>query len=294
MTLKRLMSGMFCAALAVSGCTDETSGSGDDSVDSVDGATVAAAIEVNDDGTDHAAPDAVEGGPLLLRGCGLGLIRRHVVGEFDRDGDGAVGEDERPALEGEFGGPPPRPEGMGLGEGGAPPVLRPEGPESEGPRPPRAHDRGERVRFLLGTYDLDGDGSLSDEEQATLEADLEARCQNRMNLLLAEFDANGDGELDEAEWDAAHEAIRARFEARHAEVLAEFDADGNGELDEEERHAAHEARRAAFEAELSAFDADGDGELSDEERAALVEFVRARVRGDHWETAADAEEPPHG
>src|SRR5688572_5910148 len=107
MKLRSLTGGMLLLIAVLTGCVDGSNESPDDSVDSVDGATVAAALEVNEDGTDPTAPDAVEGEPLLMMGCGLGMIRRHVIGEFDRDGDGAVSEDERPELEGEFGGPPP-------------------------------------------------------------------------------------------------------------------------------------------------------------------------------------------
>jgi len=292
----RIASGLFVAATALSGCSKEMGGDTDTSLDSLDEATVAASLEVNEDGSDSTTPGAADGEPFLLRGCGLGLIRAHLVGAFDHDGDGGIGDGERPELEREFGGPPGP--GMGFGEGGAPAFAgdRPMQPGGGGDelRPPRAEDRHARVQRLLGIYDSDQSGDLSDEERAQLEADLAARCENRTRLLLAEFDANGDGELDDAEWDAAHEAIRARFEARKAELLAEFDANGDGELDEEECRAAHEARRAEFEGELGSFDADGDGELSDEERQALNDFVRSRVRGDQWNSAADAAEEPPG
>jgi len=147
----------------------------------------------------------------------------------------------------------------------------------------RGHGRGgERVERLLFIYDVDGDGTLSEAEQAEVQADLAARCEARQAALLAEFDADDDGALSEAELEAARAAHEAEREARHEDMLAEFDADGDGVLIREEHDAAHEARRAEAEAARAAleaqFDADGDGTLSDAELAALREERRARIR----------------
>jgi len=107
---------------------------------------------------------------------------------------------------------------------------------------------------LLGEYDTDGDGELSDEERAAAVADRRAE-------ILAEYDVDGDGELSDDERAAAREGRQAEREARRAERLAAIDTDGDGEISDEEREAARAAR-------LAEYDTDGDGELSDEEKAA--------------------------
>lgn len=276
--------GSFLCVSALTACGGQES-------TELEGATLASAIEVNSDGSGSEAPDAVEGSPLLLPGCGLGLLRDHLLGKFDRDGDGDLSGDELPALRGEFG----PAHGAHRADGfGPPPGDGPEAaPERAGPPRPRA--RWHAVRRLVRLYNVDQQHGLSEREQATLTSDLEARCENRTQLLAAQFDADQSGALDAAEWEAAHAAIRARFEARRAAVLAAFDANQDGTLDDTEREAAHEARHQEREAELASFDSDGDGVLSDEERTALVAHFRAKVRGDGWTLGSHAaDQPPAG
>ena len=151
--------------------------------------------------------------------------------------------------------------------------------EGHGPR----GERGEHMEVVLNAYDVDGDGALSDEEQATLEADLVAGCEARRAALIEAFDTDGDGALSEEERASAQEAIAAEREAervaREAALLESYDADGDGELSHEERHVARDAERAAREAALvEAYDVDGDGELSDEEQATMEEARAAEVR----------------
>jgi hypothetical protein len=113
--------------------------------------------------------------------------------------------------------------------GGRPEGGRPEGGRGEG-RGRGGHGRhgggpeggrgGDKVEHMLFIYDVDGDGELSDEEKAELQADLTAGCEARQAALLAEFDADDDGALSEEELEAARAAHEAEREARRHEDMA--------------------------------------------------------------------------
>jgi len=228
--------------------------------DGSDMATYVAALSVNGDGSDEVSSvetsDAASE-PLLVRGCGFGEIVEHVVARYDADQSGDLDASEKAELSAEFGDP----------ESGVP---------AEHP------NRGQptRAAVLLQAYDSDGSGTLEASEIEALQADIQARCEERLSKLVEQFDTNADGTLDEAEWEAARAALRERIREHRRERIAEFDVDGDGTLDADERAALEAdllARRAQVEAE---FDADGDGELSGEERAELGDHVRDCVKAD--------------
>jgi Ca2+-binding EF-hand superfamily protein len=230
--------------------------------DSADGdlTTYLAALSVNGDGSDdtsstEASDEASE--PLVARGCGFSEIVENVVARYDADQSGDLDASEKAELVAEF----------GDAEAGVP-----------GEHPNRGQPT--RAAVLLQAYDSDGSGTLEASEIEALQADIQARCEERRSRLVEEFDTNGDGTLDDAEWEAARAALRERIQEHRRERIAEFDTDGDGTLDADERAALQAdllARRAEVEAE---FDADGDGELSDEERAELEEHVRDCVKAD--------------
>ncbi|MCW5776486.1 MAG: hypothetical protein KIS87_08620 [Phycisphaeraceae bacterium] len=146
--------------------------------------------------------------------------------------------------------------------------------------------RGEQIRAqmeaqMLRTFDLDGDGVLSDAERQaareafeTLRGEMQAEMESRM---LARFDTDGDGVLSNDERRAMREAMRREGEERRAAMLAEFDLDGDGRLNERERELMRQAQRAR-DIERRAFrrvDTNGDGVIDAGEAARAVDRVNA-------------------
>jgi Ca2+-binding EF-hand superfamily protein len=211
-------------------------------------ATLVAALAANEDGSDEAWTSASGSEPFLVESCGFELIAQRVMERFDTDSNGALESDELTALSDELG------------------------------------DPAERLDLLLSLYDADGSGELEATELATIQADLEARCEVRRERLLDNFDADGDGTLSDTELAAARDALRERFARRHAARVDEFDGNGDGQLGPLERRRAGASirqrvagRRAAI---ADRFDVNQDGELDESERDALDEHLRDCVRGE--------------
>lgn len=124
--------------------------------------------------------------------------RESILKQFDRDGDGKLSPAERAtareAMQKMRQGP--RPGGPGFG-------AKPPG----GPSNPAF-----RHGYLLGKFDGDGDGKLSETERAAAKAHVEQRMRTRMEKQLARLksvDADGDGKISDAEWAAAREKMEA-------------------------------------------------------------------------------------
>lgn len=100
-------------------------------------------------------------------------------------------------------------------------------------------------------FDANGDGQLSDEERAALQADRDARRAERA-ARTAEFDKDGDGDLSDAERDTMRSA-------RLDDMMAELDLDADGKLTAEE--IGNATGRIQRMLDLSA-DADGDGTVT--------------------------------
>jgi Ca2+-binding EF-hand superfamily protein len=124
-------------------------------------------------------------------------------------------------------------------------------------------------------YDADGDGILSDEEQAEMRRAMREQWMERLDL-------DGDGEISREERMAARQE---RFEQseRGQRLMRQFDADGDGQLNEEEQAAMdaynEEQREERRQREVEQYDTDGDGELSRDERQVQREEQRARWEG---------------
>jgi Ca2+-binding EF-hand superfamily protein len=69
----------------------------------------------------------------------------------------------------------------------------------------------------LKKYDADGDGKLSDEEQAKRKADIKAKGDQTRKENVEKYDADGDGKLSKEERDAKKAAEAAEKEAKMAE-----------------------------------------------------------------------------
>lgn len=132
---------------------------------------------------------------------------------------------------------------------------------------------------MLERFDLDGDGELSREErQAARMARFEN--SNRGQALMREFDLDGDGVLDAEEQAAMDAAVEEQRQARRDEMMARYDLDGDGDLSEEERQLQREDRQSQREEFMQGmteeFDADGDGELNIDEQQRAFEVMRER------------------
>ena len=119
-------------------------------------------------------------------------------------------------------------------------------------------------------FDANGDGVVTIEEQfaARREFMLNSRRGERMQ---AEFDADGDGELNETETAAMNAELDARDDERIQEIVKQYDTDGDGVMSIEETLAMQDQqtsdRRSRMDDFAIQFDQDGDGNLDTDERA---------------------------
>lgn len=132
-----------------------------------------------------------------------------------------------------------------------------------------------RWRLMLLIYDLDEDGTLSDDERAAMFSDFTERCEVLSSALLEEFDTDGDGALSADEEQAAMDAMEAERESRRGEMEEHNRGEGRPEGD---CGAPPEAGSRQVPPGLESYDADEDGTLSDAELSALRDALRARVR----------------
>ena len=84
------------------------------------------------------------------------------------------------------------------------------------------HGGGVRAQ-VIQKYDTNKDGTLDDQEKATMKADFEAKRTEMKKELLAKYDTNKDGKLDDGERKVARNA-------KMAEMFKKLDTDGNGQL----------------------------------------------------------------
>lgn len=89
----------------------------------------------------------------------------------------------------------------------------------------------------LKKYDKDGDGKLSEEEQAARRADIVAKAAETRKANVDKYDADGDGKLSRDEREAKKAAEAAEREAKKAEREAK----------KAERDAEKAAKKAAKE-----------------------------------------------
>jgi len=141
---------------------------------------------------------------------------------------------------------------------------------------------GERKTFgggalpgFLQQYDLDEDGTLSEEERQAMK---EARAERRANKR-ARIDTDGDGKVSKEERTAARDALRTRIMERRVKRFVETDTDSDGNLSVEEfttipAVARLAERRPEAPAKIyDRLDANDDGTVSSEE---FVSHLRKR------------------
>lgn len=193
-----------------------------------------------------------------------------MLAKFDTNADGALGTDELAAMR------------QGRIDG----LLKQHGPR------------------VMKTFDRDGDGMLSDAEQAEMDAKLEGIKQKvgeQIDVMVKRADADKDGTLSDVELERVRQFQQAREAAMASgeggempardgknmlgkrdmmggDLAAQFDADGDGALSKDELDKAKQQRESAVvEGErdllLTRFDEDKDGQLNEQEAANQKEYT---------------------
>lgn len=142
---------------------------------------------------------------------------------------------------------------------------------------------------VIDTYDIDGDGELSEEERAELAQDFGQAPRrwkrfarhHRFKRLAWVYDADQSGDLSDAERQELRNDLEQRCLNRKAQLLANFDADQDGTLSEAEWQAARDAAvaraQARYDEVLVAYDTNQDGDLDPLERRAFVTDRRTDI-----------------
>ncbi|MDB4988720.1 MAG: hypothetical protein JWN04_3898 [Myxococcaceae bacterium] len=251
----RSVLGSALAMMGLVACGDGA-GSSDGPV-TADVAAQMSALEVNQDGSHPLSSDASGDAPEMDHDCSLGGARRRLLAKYDTNQDGKIKGKELDALRADF------------------------GDVHLHLHNPVRHFRKEMLRQL---YDDNQDGKLEEGERASLESDLEARCEDRKQQLLTKYDTNHDGKLDDGEWKTFEQDLRSRWQTKHAELLAEFDTDHDGQLEPAERDSARQVLGQELQDEWNtqeaAHDSNGDGKLEASERTAFVTDFKLRLFAD--------------
>lgn len=174
------------------------------------------------------------------------------IERFDKDGDGALSEEERKAAR-EF---------LRKQHGGKfqPRENKPQLGGKKGKEP-----QFDRRKKFIQQFDKDGDGVLSEEEREAARAWMMKRrkdAEATKRKVALKFDTDGDGKISSDEWRAIQSKVKAHEKKAREELIAKYDADGDGKLSGKEKKQAHAAEKAAM---LEKYDLDGDGELNLEE-----------------------------
>lgn len=137
--------------------------------------------------------------------------------KFDQNGDGKLDEAERAAARKEFAKKHPRfAQRMKSGKRG------PGGEEF-------------RRGYMLGKFDLNGDGKLDETERAAARAAGEKRMRANLEKQLQRLkaiDTDGDGKISDTEW-AAAKAQREKMRAEHGEHAGFGPGDRHAGMDHE-------------------------------------------------------------
>jgi Ca2+-binding EF-hand superfamily protein len=198
--------------------------------------------------------------------------RAEMIVQFDTDGDGVLSREERKVA---------REARQADGEERRAPRAEAQEEDGEGRHGPRVEgrqgqDRKEQDRNgrgrgdvsedrktkILAKFDIDGDGTLSEEERA-----LAREARREIRMIRGERAGKG------------QDRVGMKDEPQ-ANALEMFDIDGDSKLSSAERAAMKayaQAKKEEWKAKsLEKFDIDGDGELSSAEHAALKAYTQAK------------------
>ncbi|MCK5685096.1 EF-hand domain-containing protein [bacterium] len=156
---------------------------------------------------------------------------------------------------------------------------------------------------MMGKFDTDGDGVMSDTEKEAAKAERMAqrkeKMQDRMTSdpefkekMLTKFDTDGSGVISDEEMNSQMLNRLKKSEPgnrgqKRKDNLSKYDIDGDGVLNEAERAAMQADRQTDIQSRIDSnpemkerimkkFDTDGDGILSDSEKEAIKERRKNR------------------
>jgi hypothetical protein len=171
---------------------------------------------------DGSRQDVSEGGdrsaaPPMFRTCDSEGTFIGLMDAYDTDESGMLDGEEPSDVQREHGGE--------SSEGGAPDAEGRQGPRRPGPRDRFLH-------LLRIVYDTDMSGQFEDAEMSAIFDDFTARCEAIHADVLATYDVDGDGELSESEEDTAREGHIAQMKADRSAVDECREAQGGPPTDE--------------------------------------------------------------
>jgi Ca2+-binding EF-hand superfamily protein len=184
--------------------------------------------------------------------------RTRMLERYDADGDGQLSDDERRSAADAF--------ANRTGEG-----AQAQDAEAQG-RPGGAGDF--QARIALQLFDRDGDGELSQDEQATADRFRRDITRTFEQLRRQAMDADGDGQVSDEE----RQTYMAHWRVAGMQWLAgarkEMDIDGDGNVSNDERRYYFRQARTSMESYaekfVSPYDRDGDGRYSEQEIDSLM------------------------
>jgi hypothetical protein len=165
--------------------------------------------------------------------------------QYDRDGDGNLGEQERQVMMQD--------------------LLK--------------QAQQQYTQLMLRRYDVDKNGLLDTEERGRMQHDadkLGEQAQKAQGEWIKGWDSNGDGKLSPEE----EKQMRAESANLQAEMIKRWDLDGDAKLSAEERNVAQWTSRADMEKPFLEMDSNGDTQVSLEEQQAYWKKVAARYDRD--------------
>jgi len=197
-------------------------------------------------------------------------VRAAVLGQFDNDKNNRLNAAERAEAN------------KLLASGRTPPLKLPSATQTERQGlivNPRQTQR--------QTWDLNGDGTYSDEERKAYQEKMKKQYAQRQYSYMKKHDADGDGQISAEERKAYQEEMRQRYAKQREEYVRKHDTDGDGKLSREEQQAAYKARMEQWkqdnpeaaarwekqqeeykrrrEEQVRKYDANGDGKLTGDE-----------------------------